>query len=195
MEIGAFFITNPANAHLCPINKHKIIIEASRAFGTGEHQTTQGCVEAIESLQTEKYNHIIDIGTGTGILAIVASKIWPQASVIGSDIEDVAVEISKLHAKTNNINASFIICDGAPKLDQKTNLIISNILARPLISMAPDFRSIISDEGKVILSGFLHYQLPSVLEAYINNQFTPLSIINKNNWITLILKPEQYIFS
>ncbi len=190
MEIGSFFITNPANAHLCPIGKHKIVIEASRAFGTGEHQTTQGCVEAIETLQKEDYTHIVDIGTGTGILAIVANKIWPNASIIGSDIEEVAVEISKSHAETNKVQADFILCDGAPKLDRKTDLIISNILAKPLISMATDFRSIIADNGRVVLSGFLNYQLPSVLEAYINNNFTPLSIINKNNWITLILKPE-----
>ena len=190
MEIGSFFITNPTNAHLCPASKHKIIIEASRAFGTGEHQTTQGCIEAMETLRNENYTHIIDIGTGTGILAMVASKIWAEAVIIGSDIEEVAIEISKSHAKTNNVKANFLLCDGAPKLDQKTDLIIRNILAKPLISMASDFRSIITGDGKVILSGFLNYQLPSVLEAYINNHFTPLQIINKNNWITLTLKPE-----
>lgn len=190
MEIGTFFITNPDNANLCPKGKNAIIIEASRAFGTGEHQTTQGCIEAIESLQNQNYTNIIDIGTGTGILAIVANKIWPKAEIIGSDIEEAAIEISKSHATTNNVRARFILCDGAPKLEHKTDLIISNILARPLIDMAGDFRSIIAEDGKVILSGFLNYQLPSVLEAYINNKFTPLSIINKNNWITLILKPE-----
>ena len=190
MEVGDFFITNPNSAHLCPEGKNKIIIEASRAFGTGEHQTTQGCIEAIDSQKNENYSHILDVGTGTGILAIVASKIWPNANVIGSDIEEIAVEISNLHAKTNDVKVEFLFCDGAPSLEDQVDLLISNILAKPLIAMAEDFRKIINENGKVILSGFLHYQLASILEAYINNGFTPISIINKNNWITLTLKPE-----
>lgn len=200
INLGSFFITNPVNSHLCPEDMQKIIIDASQAFGTGEHSTTQGCIEAMEFLQNQKFEEIFDIGTGSGILAIVASKIWPDASVTASDIEELSVKIAKQHADINDVKIKSILADGIFLLNGENkdedfcntaDLIISNILAMPLINMAGDFKNIISEGGFLILSGFLDYQLPAVLDAYIKNGFTPLNIINRKNWITLIAKNDK----
>lgn len=197
INLGSFFITNPVNSHLCPQNMQKIIIDASQAFGTGEHSTTQGCIEAMESLRNKDFKEIFDIGTGSGILAIVAAKIWPNANVTGSDIEELSVKIAKHHAAINNVQIRSILADGIFLISDKNNdegftksanLIISNILAVPLINMASDFTNIIAEDGFLILSGFLDYQLPDVLDSYIKNGFSQLSIINKKGWITLIMQ-------
>ncbi|MBP7190519.1 MAG: 50S ribosomal protein L11 methyltransferase [Rickettsiaceae bacterium] len=188
LSIGSFFITNPENAHLCPSSFFKIIIEASRAFGTGEHQTTQGCIEAMQSLRGVEFSRILDLGTGTGILALVAKMLWRDAMVVGSDIEEISVEIAKSHARVNDIDAEFVLFDGVPVFDQKVDLIVSNILAIPLINMAPDFSSIITEGGIVILSGFLDYQSDAVISAYQNNGFELKNILNKNGWITAVME-------
>ncbi len=193
--VGRFFITNRVNENLCPDDMTKIVIDASMAFGTGEHYTTQGCLEAMELLSVEAFCDIYDIGTGSGILAIIAAKMWKDSLVVASDIEELSVEIAKRHALINDVKITTVLADGLEVIDnndksfsKKADLIISNILAVPLINMASSFKNNIKENGFLILSGFLDYQLPSVLEAYIKNGFTPLNIINKNCWITLVMQ-------
>lgn len=188
LPVGGFFITNPQNAHLCPDLLQKIIIEASRAFGTGEHQTTQGCIEAMESVRERGFSRILDLGTGTGILAIAAKKLWPTAYVVGSDIEEVSVEIARDHARINDVDIEFLLCDGPPRFEYKIDLIVSNILATPLINMAADFKAIMSSGGVAILSGFLDYQSDLVLKAYEDNGFVLKNWLNKNGWITAVME-------
>lgn len=196
INLGSFFITNPRNSHLCPHNMKKIIIDASQAFGTGEHCTTQGCIEAMELLSKEhEFKTVFDIGTGSGILAIAAAKIWPKSNIIASDIEELSVKITKEHAAINNVTITSILADGLLCEDKnnyafqkKADLIVSNILATPLINMAEDFYKAIEYNGFLVLSGFLDYQLPSVLDAYIKNGFSPINIINKKAWITVIAR-------
>jgi len=186
--LGKFCITNTACKTQSASHIHQIIIEGSRAFGTGDHYTTQGCLEAMENVQKLDPKLVLDVGTGTGILAIAATKLWPHACVIGSDIDEVAVEIANRHAIINNVVVDFHLCADISFATKKADLIISNILAKPLITLAQDFVSILSDHAIIILSGFLDYQLPQVLERYIAHNMTPIDIINNERWITLTLQ-------
>jgi ribosomal protein L11 methyltransferase len=189
ITIGRFFITNLAHVEKCPKHMDSVIIESSRAFGTGEHYTTQGCIEAMEKVsKIYAPSYIMDIGTGTGILAIAAAKIWPESYVIGSDIEEVACDIASKHAKINEVNIECIVCAGVPKIPRKANLIVSNILANPLVALAQDFAYHLQSNGYIILSGFLSNQLQTVLEAYTAHHLRPIDTINNNNWITLTLQ-------
>lgn len=189
--LGSFVITNLTCQKECDKGFQKIIIEASRAFGTGEHQTTKGCISAMEELKSISPNAILDVGTGTGILAIAAKQLWPDSYILGTDIDSIAIDIAKYHSDLNNTEIDFDICDGMPNIKdkyQKVDLVISNILSTPLINLAEEFANILSDKGYIILSGFLDYQLPDVLKAYIAVGCTPISIINNDKWITLSLK-------
>lgn len=191
--IGSFVITNLACRKECKKGFKQIIMEASRAFGTGEHHTTKGCISAMEKLESITPNTILDIGTGTGILAIAARKIWPKSYILGTDIDQIAVDIARYHSDINATNIDFEVCDGMPNIKAKyktVDLIVSNILSAPLINLAQEFTNILSDQGYIILSGFLDYQLPDVLSAYITAGCTPISIINNEKWITLSLQLE-----
>lgn len=188
IPIGRFFVTNPSHAPTCPEGMELLIMESSRAFGTGEHSTTKGCIEAMEAISHMDIASIVDIGTGTGILAIAAAKIWSAAKVLGSDIEDVAIEVSKQHAVSNQVEVHFEVASGVPQSSGKVDLIVSNILKAPLIELAGDFAKSLTDDGVVILSGFLDYQMEEVLEAYAKVGFKEPFIINKEGWITLTLR-------
>ncbi len=185
ISVGKFFITNPAHEDSCPSGMKKIVIESSRAFGTGEHNTTRGCLEAMQELSIHP-EIIYDIGTGTGILAIAAAKIWHSALIIGTDIEPVAIEVSKKHADNNGVDIEFLVTSELPE-GYSVDLIISNILKQPLIDFAPSFAKSLTQNGRVILSGFLAYQMEEVKTAYENAGLKVLGVIDKDGWITMTL--------
>jgi ribosomal protein L11 methyltransferase len=193
IKIGSFFITSSAISEKCPKDKVPIYIEASRAFGTGDHATTSLCIDAMSSFKDQKINTVFDIGTGSGILSFVAEKIWPNAKILACDIEEVSIKIAKENRFCNNSNVYFYQNSeqdlSIPKgWDKKFDLIVSNILASPLISMSKAIRSI-SHEGTIlILSGFLDYQLSNIVEAYNISGFTVCDSLQKDRWVTLIFK-------
>lgn len=193
LEVGRFFISSRIHKNICPTNKTGIFIDAARAFGTGEHHTTSGCIEGLEQLANFQFKNILDIGTGTGILSFAAAHIWPEAQVLGCDIEEIAVEIARNNAEFNNSNAIFYQNSEAKILlgqykNNKFDLIISNILAAPLIALSSQIRQLSESNAYVILSGFLDHQLPSILTAFEKHQFQLYKVIPKESWIVLILK-------
>jgi len=136
IAIGRFFITSSAISEKCPKDKVPIYIEASRAFGTGDHATTSLCIDAMNSFKDQKINTVFDIGTGSGILSFVAEKIWPNAKILACDIEEVSIKIAKENRFCNNSNVYFYQSSeqdlSIPKgWDKKFDLIVSNILASP----------------------------------------------------------------
>lgn len=171
-------------------NKIPIILNLTRAFGTGEHATTIGCLEAMESISHFPVKRVLDIGTGTGILAIASKKLWHDSYVTATDIDPVSIEISKTHSNINNVELELYVMDGISDLGRKEkyDLIVSNILARPLISMAKDISNLVKKGGHVILSGFLENQMKEIIECYKAENLFPSRCSNKNNWITLILR-------
>lgn len=190
--IGRFFVTSTVQKAVCPADKMPIFIEASRAFGTGDHATTSLCIEAMEQLENKNFINIFDVGTGSGILSFVGEKIWPQANILACDIEEVSVEVARDNLIVNNSKVQFYQntendLNIPSQWNQKFDLIISNILAQPLISMASTFKSIAHNETKVILSGFLDYQQIEIDNAYNSAGFVVESVLHRNKWMTLTL--------
>lgn len=192
--IGQFFISSYDRKNQCPEGHLPIIIEASRAFGTGHHATTFGCLRAIEELASAPFKTICDIGTGSGILSFAAAKIWPNAKIIACDVEEVAIEVAKINQSFNNSpNIDFFqnsLYDLMIKEIEKFDLIVSNILSQPLINLSTSIKSLLKNNGVLIISGFLDYQMNDVLSAYEKISFKVEKIIEEKSWITLVMKLE-----
>ncbi len=193
LYIGKFFISTSQQSDQCPPNFLPIILEASRAFGTGDHATTAGCLEIMDNLSGFDFKTIYDIGTGSGILSFAAEKIWPKAEVWACDIEETSIEVAKINQEFNNSKVIFYQ-NSADNLEssilqnKKFDLIVSNILANPLIELASSISSLLTHQGKLILSGFLDYQMDDVINSYQKNGLEVEQIVNKEKWITVLAK-------
>jgi len=192
--IGKFFISTLSHSHQCPPNFLPIILEASRAFGTGDHPTTSGCLELMEELSSFDFKRIYDLGTGSGILSFAAAKIWSQAEIWACDIEETSIEVAKINQEFNDSKINFYKNYSDASLNnpdfqnKKFDLIVSNILSGPLVKLASSICFLLNKSGKLILSGFLDYQMNDVINAYKENGLEVEKIINKNNWITILAK-------
>jgi ribosomal protein L11 methyltransferase len=160
-------------------------IDAGLAFGTGQHATTSGCLAALDKLERDgaRFANIADIGTGTGLLAFAALGLWPEARCIATDVDPVAIDVARDNAAINNVALGhgtgellLAVADGmgSPLLAARApfDLIIANILAGPLIELAPDFAQALGPGGTVILAGLLDSQAEAVIAAYEALGFT-----------------------
>jgi ribosomal protein L11 methyltransferase len=154
-------------------------IDASLAFGTGQHATTSGCLAALDRLEVagKRFANVADIGTGTGLLAFAALALWPDARCIATDIDPVAIDVAKDNAAINKVKlghgAGELLLGVADGMESALlaarapfDLIIANILAGPLIELAPDFANALSTGGTVVLAGLLDTQADGVIAAY-----------------------------
>ena len=174
-------------------------IDASLAFGTGQHATTSGCLAALDRLEREgaQFKNVADIGTGTGLLAFAAMKLWPAARCIATDIDPIAVDVARDNAAINGIETGhgagqllLAVADGmgSPLLSARApvDLIIANILAGPLIELAPDFTAALADGGTIVLAGLLDTQADAVAAAY---EKLGLALVDRGSgeWPVLVL--------
>ena len=178
IRAGRFFVHTPMyRAH--PPGLVAFEIDAGLAFGTGQHATTAGCLEALDKIEREgaKYRNIADIGTGTGLLAFAALALWRDAKCIATDIDAKAVEVARDNAAINGVKLGhgagellLAQADGmqSPMLAARApfDLIVANILAGPLIDLAPDFTGALAPGGTVVLAGLLDTQSDAVIRAY-----------------------------
>ena len=178
IRAGRFFVHTPTyRSH--PPGTIAFEIDASLAFGTGQHATTRGCLEALDRLEREgaKFRNIADIGTGTGLLAFAALALWPEAKCIATDIDAVAIDVARDNAAINGVKLGhtpgellLAQADGmdSPLLSARApfDLIIANILAGPLIELAADFTKTLVPGGTVVLAGSLDTQADAVTAAY-----------------------------
>ena len=154
-------------------------IDAGLAFGTGQHATTSGCLMALDALASSghRFANIADIGTGTGLLAFAALKLWPSARCIATDIDGQAINVARDNAAINGVALGHgagellpAMADGmeSPLLAARApfDLIVANILAGPLVELAPAFAGALAPGGSVILAGLLDSQTDAVVRAY-----------------------------
>jgi len=184
IRAGRFFVHTPMyRSH--PPGLIAFEIDAGLAFGTGQHATTAGCLEALDKLEREEaaFSNIADIGTGTGLLAFAALALWPEAKCIATDIDSKAVEVARDNAAINGVKLGhgagellLAEADGmsSPLLSARApfDLIIANILAGPLIELAADFAEALAPRGTVMLAGLLDTQADAVIRAYEEHGLT-----------------------
>lgn len=170
-----------------------IVLDASVAFGSGEHGSTRGCLRALEGIAHRRPRRILDLGTGSGILALAAAKLLHRA-VLGTDIEPWSVRTAAANARTNRLarRVRFIRADGwsAPAIARggPYDLVFANILARPLCRMARHLAAHLAPGGTVILAGLLTSQARWVLAAHRPHGLVLRRRLNEGKWCTLVLR-------
>lgn len=191
---GGFFIHGSHDADKVPAGMQAIRIDAAQAFGTGHHETTTGCLEAIDRvLKRKRPTNPIDVGTGTGVLAIALAKRL-RIPVIASDIDPIAVTTTIENARDNGV-AKYIQAIEATGLDHPRiaakapfDLVVANILAGPLVKLAPEMNRLVQRGSSIILSGILISQAPRVIAAYARLGMVVRFKIMKKEWATLALE-------
>jgi ribosomal protein L11 methyltransferase len=168
---GRFIVHTEAHPVAAGGDERAYLINAGQAFGTGHHHTTAGCLAMLDALGDRCFQRVIDLGTGTGLLAFAARHLWPDARVLATDIDPVAIEVTRENAVLNQVERiDLIVADGAraPGIAEAApyDLIIANILAGPLVAMAPEIAAIAAPHAVLILSGLLTTQADKVRAAY-----------------------------
>ncbi|HVJ54529.1 MAG TPA: 50S ribosomal protein L11 methyltransferase [Aliidongia sp.] len=192
MRIGRYFIYGSHIAKPVPAGAVGLLIDAATAFGTGEHATTHGCLLALDRLvRRGRRRRILDMGTGTGILAIAAAKSW-RVPVLACDIDRNSVKVAAENVALNRV-ADLVTCtasdgyaSGLVRAGASYDLIFANILARPLAAMAPDLARHLAPGGVAILSGLLAGQEAYVAAAHRAQGLAFQGRIARNGWHTLI---------
>ncbi|MCX5515961.1 50S ribosomal protein L11 methyltransferase [Kaistia algarum] len=171
-----------------------IEIEAGEAFGTGHHGTTAGCLAEIDRLCSARdFKSILDLGTGTGVLAIALAKAWGK-TVLATDIDPIATRVTEENAALNGVGALIEAATaegfGNPVFAANApfDLVIANILAGPLIALAPEIARHLTPDGTVVLSGLLVAQGPAVTAAYEAEGLRLTRSGEMEGWLTLTLE-------
>lgn len=197
VEAGRFFVHTAADAEKLPPGRIGLQIEAGLAFGTGQHATTTGCLLTLDALDFAPKN-VLDLGTGTAILALAAAKTWPDAKGTASDIDPVAIKVSRENVEINGVNIgeeageiALYVADGledaALAARGPFDLVVANILAGPLIEMAPSIAAALAPGGTLVLAGLLAGQAEAVEAAYRDCGVAPVSRTVIGEWPTLRL--------
>ena len=197
IRAGRFYVHTAAHAGTAPAGAVAFHIEAGRAFGTGHHETTSGCLEMLDRLAEAgaRFNHVADIGTGTGLLALAARQLWPAAAVLASDFDPVAIEVTRVNLAANGVGEAALtlavadgVDDAAIRAHAPFDLVIANILAGPLIALAADFASVTAPGGIVLLAGLLAGQEAEVVAAYEEAGFVPSDRLQRGSWPAVAMR-------
>ena len=194
VRAGRFFVHGAHDRHQRPPSGISIEIEAGLAFGTGHHGTTAGCLEMIERVvRRDRSRTALDLGAGSGVLAIAIARM-ARIPVLASDIDPVATRVARDNARLNGTCGLVraITATGfhhpAFAANRPFDLIVANILARPLMRLAPDMARNIAEGGSLVLSGILDNQRDMVLAAYTSQRFRHVATLHREGWATLHLK-------
>ncbi|MBR0552657.1 50S ribosomal protein L11 methyltransferase [Stakelama marina] len=179
VHAGRFYVHTSTNRGEVPAGAVPFLIEAGLAFGTGQHDTTTGCLLTLDALKRggANFRNIIDVGTGTGLLAFAAMHLWALARATASDIDPRAIDVVRENAAANGVplgsGPGRLALAAAAGLDHKLlidrapyDLIVANILAGPLIELAPMLATALSPGGTLVLAGLLEKQREQVERAY-----------------------------
>lgn len=202
IRAGRFHVRTPE--HEADPAMVDFVIPASQAFGTGQHETTAGCLAMLDLMKREGVvarNHV-DIGTGTGLLAFAAMHLWPNATATASDIDPVCADVVRDNMATNAIaegdgpgELTMVIADGMDNpllaLRGPYDLFIANILAGPLVELAPSFAGSIAPGGNLLLAGLLETQESRVRRAYRGLGFRLSRKLVQGDWSILWLRKSR----
>ncbi|MDQ3074727.1 MAG: 50S ribosomal protein L11 methyltransferase [Pseudomonadota bacterium] len=179
IRAGRFFVHTPVHRDAIPTGTIAFEIDAGLAFGTGQHDTTAGCLAALDRLERsgKRFTNIADIGTGTGLLAFAALALWPEAKGIATDIDPISIDVTNDNARINGIAIGhargellLAVADGMDHAMVAArapfDLLIANILAGPLIDLAPAFAASVTPGATLLLAGLLDTQADAVKFAY-----------------------------
>ena len=167
-----------------------IQIDGGMAFGTGQHETTLGCLTALQDLaKRTTATRVLDIGCGSGVLAIAAAKLW-RREVFATDIDPVAVLVTEQNAEVNGVGHQVMAfhADGVVGVEEAYDVIVANILAAPLRELASEICLFLTSGGTAILSGLTHDQEPSVLAAYLARGSILVKRLRIGEWSTLVIR-------
>ena len=192
LMIGRYFVHGSHHRGALPAGRIGLRIDAATAFGTGEHATTRGCLLALDALARRgRRRRVLDMGTGTGILAIAAAKTW-RRPVEARDSDHEAVRVAGVNAARNGVGALVVArrSDGylaRGVIGRRFDLVFANILARPLIRMAPRLARALAPGGVAVLSGLLARQERAVLAAHRAQRLMLRRRIAHEGWHTLMV--------
>lgn len=190
LSIGQFFFHGSHYEGPKPAGKIAVELDASMAFGSGEHATTKGCLIALAHVLGEcNPEHVLDMGCGSGILSIAIGKL-SHGKIVASDIEAASLKNTQDNLRHNDVEGVSVRCgNGYATLEEGEtfDLIVSNILAQPLIQMAPDLSEVLNAGGVAILSGFLEEQVDAVVDAHEAVGLTLKSLENVDGWVTAVM--------
>jgi ribosomal protein L11 methyltransferase len=196
LRVGRFFIYGSHHRGRVPAGAIGIMLDAATAFGTGEHPSTRGCLMALEWLaRRHHFRRPLDIGTGTGILAIAAAKLL-RRKILASDIDRGSVRVARHNLARNGVAHLVRVRRTAGYRDRaignsRYDLILTNILARPLALMARDLARALRPGGRAVLSGLLRRQEPVVLAPHRGCGIVLERRLVIDGWSTLVLRAAQ----
>lgn len=202
IRAGRFMVVTGAHADAgVPAGVTAFRIDAGRAFGTGHHYTTAGCLDTLDALKVRgrHFRAIADVGTGTGLLAFAALRLWPLARALATDIDPVSIEVTLDNAAINHVRLGGrrgrLVAAVADGVDHELyaafgpfDLVIANILAQPLIELARDIAAITAPGGTVVLAGLLDTQAEAVGAAYRRQGFRAIGRRQRADWPVLEMR-------
>ena len=194
LHIGRFYVHGSHVKETGPVGSIPIQVEAGAAFGSGEHGTTRGCMEGLAWIrQKSDATRILDMGTGSGILAIAAAHLW-NATILAVDIDPIAVQVTQENVLINRVGKQIrcAVSDGykSESVQQfgECDVIIANILARPLVRFAPSLARMLKPGGHCVLSGLLVDQETMVFSAHRLQGLKLVKRFRYEGWSTLVLQ-------
>lgn len=201
IRAGRFYVHTPEYPACAEVGTVDFAIPASQAFGTGQHETTAGCLAMLAAMHSSGMvvRNLADIGTGTGLLAFAGLALWPRALATASDIDPVCAGVVLDNAALNHVpigarpgEVTMVIADGMadPLLAVRGpyDLLIANILAGPLVELAPDFAQAVVPGGHLLLSGLLATQESLVRAAYRRAGFRLAARMTRGDWAVLWMR-------
>ncbi|WP_404336545.1 50S ribosomal protein L11 methyltransferase [Sphingomonas sp. MMS12-HWE2-04] len=200
VHAGRFYVHTATNKGVVPAGTKAFRIDASLAFGTGTHETTSGCLIALDQLKRQGavVRNLLDLGTGTGLLAFAALHLWPGAYATATDIDPRSIDVTADNAGFNHVaigtGRGQLALAVAPGMEHPLieagapyDLIIANILAGPLIELAPSVSAALAEGGTLILAGLLESQAEAVARAYRRQGLRLAARLDRGHWPTLRL--------
>lgn len=201
IEAGRFTVRTPDYPPSEKPYSVEFVIPASQAFGTGQHETTAGCLAMLDRMKRNGIvvRNVIDIGTGTGLLGFAAMALWPSAISTASDIDPICENVVRDNAALNGVamgaRAGAMMVVTASGLDHPAirvrapyDLVVANILAGPLVDLAPDIADAMAPSGHLLLAGLLQTQESAVRRAYRRAGFRLAERIVNGDWSILWLR-------